>query len=277
MAFETEDDLISELRNWFDNLDVNFFRDLNQGELIEKRKRPRRQRLSAEAKLSKQGGARGRGGSHGSIDEGPKTAADVSSNTPIKVGTYMIEKKDMENSESYPIWRLEENNQIKKFDLKVVNGNVKHLASETTSTWMPSMANQFQPIKVRETEVRESGIVSTVEVLEEYRPKGQVNSNGVPYDRFLLTEKPGSGNHAQEFMIGKLAAQHVRTYHSLYHFKYWLRQRCDTKVKMTKESNKSENLTDEIVLDKCLENRNWVLQLFDSLKSLLRNGGDASS
>ncbi|GFN80476.1 histone-lysine N-methyltransferase SETMAR [Plakobranchus ocellatus] len=26
MVFETEDDLISELRNWFDNLDVDFFR-----------------------------------------------------------------------------------------------------------------------------------------------------------------------------------------------------------------------------------------------------------
>ncbi|GFO08680.1 histone-lysine N-methyltransferase SETMAR [Plakobranchus ocellatus] len=26
MAFKTEDDLISELRNWFDNLDVDFFR-----------------------------------------------------------------------------------------------------------------------------------------------------------------------------------------------------------------------------------------------------------
>ncbi|GFO06588.1 histone-lysine N-methyltransferase SETMAR [Plakobranchus ocellatus] len=26
MAFETEDDLISELRKWFDNLDVYFFR-----------------------------------------------------------------------------------------------------------------------------------------------------------------------------------------------------------------------------------------------------------
>ncbi|GFO36147.1 hypothetical protein PoB_006265200 [Plakobranchus ocellatus] len=26
MAFEKEDDLISELKNWFDNLDVDFFR-----------------------------------------------------------------------------------------------------------------------------------------------------------------------------------------------------------------------------------------------------------
>ncbi|GFO50000.1 histone-lysine N-methyltransferase SETMAR [Plakobranchus ocellatus] len=30
MAFETEDDLISELRNWFDNLDVDFFRSDNE-------------------------------------------------------------------------------------------------------------------------------------------------------------------------------------------------------------------------------------------------------
>ncbi|GFO10758.1 histone-lysine N-methyltransferase SETMAR [Plakobranchus ocellatus] len=32
MAFETEDGLISELRNWFDNLDVDFFRTLGPKE-----------------------------------------------------------------------------------------------------------------------------------------------------------------------------------------------------------------------------------------------------
>ncbi|GFO48396.1 histone-lysine N-methyltransferase SETMAR [Plakobranchus ocellatus] len=31
MAFETEDDLISKLRNWFDNLDVDFFRAFQRG------------------------------------------------------------------------------------------------------------------------------------------------------------------------------------------------------------------------------------------------------
>ncbi|GFO15225.1 serine/threonine-protein kinase atm [Plakobranchus ocellatus] len=38
MAFETEDDLISELRNWFDNLDVDFFRgqdDLRQDAVMQ--------------------------------------------------------------------------------------------------------------------------------------------------------------------------------------------------------------------------------------------------
>lgn len=37
-------------------------------------------------------------------------------------------------------------------------------------------------------------------------------------------------SYRQEFMIGKTAAHYVRPYHSLYHYKYWLRQRCDTKV-----------------------------------------------
>uniref|UniRef100_A0A0B6YD36 Uncharacterized protein n=1 Tax=Arion vulgaris TaxID=1028688 RepID=A0A0B6YD36_9EUPU len=78
----------------------------------------------------------------------------------------------------------------------------------------------------------------------------------------------------QEFMIGKVAAYYVRPYHSLYHFKYWLRQRCEAKVKMMKESNKLDNLSDEIILDKCLENRSWVLQLFDSLKGLLKYAMD---
>ncbi|GFN80634.1 histone-lysine N-methyltransferase SETMAR [Plakobranchus ocellatus] len=32
LAFETEDDLISELRNWFDNLDVDFFRTGVEGQ-----------------------------------------------------------------------------------------------------------------------------------------------------------------------------------------------------------------------------------------------------
>ncbi|GFO41645.1 coiled-coil domain-containing protein 132 [Plakobranchus ocellatus] len=37
MAFETEDDLISELRNWFDNLEVDFFRPFNNDKTINTR------------------------------------------------------------------------------------------------------------------------------------------------------------------------------------------------------------------------------------------------
>ncbi|GFS07845.1 proline-rich protein 12 [Elysia marginata] len=347
--------------------------DLNQGDVVEKRKKPRRQRarLPSVPKVSKPGGK-------GNTVTRPGQSSNAAGH--LKVGTYMIEKKDLHNSESYPIWRMEENNLMKKFELKKGDaGRVKHVATGILSTWMPSMEKQFQTIKVREVEMKERGGVLAVEVLEEFRPfQGDAKSDnqhdddplvdpfsiylqvflsqalepnfltviketnetfyldaldsidgmiekkckeitklarweqtfkealhrcplmkeidrpnlkqpcqasefgsppciksvflsGLPYDRFLLTEKPMSGtNNPQEFMIGKVAAHYVRTYHSLYHFKYWLRQRCDAKVKMTKESNKSENLQDETILDKCLENRNWVLQLLDNLKNLLR-------
>ncbi|XP_059175548.1 uncharacterized protein LOC131955442 [Physella acuta] len=100
--------------------------------------------------------------------------------------------------------------------------------------------------------------------------------SGNPYDRFLLTEQPQHRSEAaSEFMIGKVAAYYVRTYHSLYHFKYWLNQRCDAKVKTMKESNKLENISNEFILDKCLENSSWVLQSFDNLKNLLKYGGEA--
>ena len=44
------------------------------------------------------------------------------------------------------------------------------------STWMPSMESQFQTIKVLEVEMKERGGVLAVEVLEEYRPKAQVDA-----------------------------------------------------------------------------------------------------
>ena len=51
----------------------------------------------------------------------------------FKIGTYMIEKKDMQNSENYPIWRMEENNLMKKFELKTDAGRIKHVATGTVS------------------------------------------------------------------------------------------------------------------------------------------------
>ncbi|RUS81669.1 hypothetical protein EGW08_010586 [Elysia chlorotica] len=363
--------------------------DLNQGDVLEKRKKPRRPRarLPSIPKTSKPGGWTNPDG-FGKVNRAGGSRVDVgqpSATGPLKIGTYMIERKDKQNCESYPIWRMEENNLMKKFELRTSDGMTKHVATETFFTWMPSMESQFETIKVRELEMRENGGVSAVEVLDEFKPKApagakldgqsdedplvdpfsiylqvflsqalepnfltviketnetfyldalnaidgmierkckeitklarwkttfqealhrcplmkeidrpnlkqpcQASENasppsiksvflsGLQYDRFLLTEKPAAGsNNPQEFMIGKVAAHFVRTYHSLYHFKYWLRQRCDAKVKMTKESTKLENLPDETILDKCLENRNWVLQLLENLKNLLTSGGDS--
>ncbi|CAL1535115.1 unnamed protein product [Lymnaea stagnalis] len=377
--------------------------DLKQGhEFDEKRKKTRRPRMRmASTKSSKSSTHRA---SHSGLPPAytsvagtpmmvhPHKAGSPSAVTEtavvdseFKVGMYVIEKKDLQNYESYPIWKLEQGNMIRKFEIKIQDGKIQHVAVGTFSTWMQSMESQFELIQVREVFAKSKSDPKTVEVLEECRPKlpsdgrlemqyeddplvepfnvylqvflsqalepnflsailetsekfyvdalnqidhmienkceeitrqahwkasfkeclhrcplmkeidrpnlkqpcqASENSSpptiksvllsGQPYDRFLLVEQPTIGlDVAQEFMIGKVAAYYVRTYHSLYHFKYWLRQRCDAKVKMMKESNKNENLSDEVILEKCLENTSWVLQLFDNLKNLLKYGGEA--
>ncbi|XP_005093638.1 uncharacterized protein LOC101852308 [Aplysia californica] len=306
-------------------------------------------------------------------------AAGHSKDGGFKIGQYIIEKKDQQNYESYPIWRIEQGNMIRKFELRVEDGVIRHCAVGTFSTWMKSMENQFEAIQVKELAGKNKSELMVVEVMEESRPKppsdGRLETryednplvdtfniylqvflsqalepsflkaiietdekfyvdalnqidrligvkcqeitkitqwkksfqdclhrsplmkeidrpnlkqpcqacensspptiksvllSGHPYDRFLLTPIGGGSDIAQEFMIGKTAAHYVRPYHTLYHYKYWLRRRCDTKVKMIKESNKGKDVPSENILDKCLENRNWVLQLFDDLISLLR-------
>lgn len=95
---------------------------------------------------------------------------------------------------------------------------------------------------------------------------------GNPYDRFTLQELPvpGGAKPSLEFMIGKTAAKYVRPYHSLYHFKYNLYKRCLAKVNITKDS--SDGKETDAILDQCLQNRAWVLQIFEDLKKMLEKG-----
>lgn len=94
---------------------------------------------------------------------------------------------------------------------------------------------------------------------------------GQPYDLFNLGEQtvdPGeTAAVAQEFMIGKTAAMYVGSYHSLYHFKYHLYERCLAKVNIIKESG--NHLENSEIINHCLQNRAWVLKLFEDLKTLL--------
>ncbi|XP_041366788.1 uncharacterized protein LOC121381528 [Gigantopelta aegis] len=96
-----------------------------------------------------------------------------------------------------------------------------------------------------------------------------VHFTGMLYDRFDLGELPDVVDHSTsaEFMIGKTAAQFVNIYHSLYHFKYNLYKKCLSKVKLMKES--IDQLGNEAILDQCLQNRAWVLKIFEELKRLL--------
>ncbi|KAH9500495.1 hypothetical protein Btru_072078 [Bulinus truncatus] len=375
--------------------------DLKQGhEFDEKRKKIRRPRMKiSNAKSSKSFSHRS---SHPAVSVTTLSPAPLASNkidnlsvdsetsitdleeNNFQIGMYVIEKKDLQNFKSYPIWRLEPGNMIRKFEMFIDNNTVHHIAVATFSNWVKSMENQFELIRVREIPTTNSSDAFRVEVVEECRPKPSSNGRlelqyeddplvdtfniylqvflsqaleptflsaildtndkfyaeainqidhmieakcqeitklahwkssflewlhrcplmkeierpnlkqpcqasensspptiksvllyGNPYDRFLLTEFPSENSgSSQEFMIGKVAAYYVRTYHNLYHFKYWLQQRCEAKVKMMKESSKAENFTDEVILDKCLENSTWVLSLFDSFKNLLKFGGE---
>lgn len=51
----------------------------------------------------------------------------------FQVGAYVIEKKDMQNYETYPIWRLEPENMMRKFEMKIEGGTIRHHAVETVS------------------------------------------------------------------------------------------------------------------------------------------------
>ncbi|KAK3602640.1 hypothetical protein CHS0354_034229 [Potamilus streckersoni] len=95
---------------------------------------------------------------------------------------------------------------------------------------------------------------------------------GNPYNRYTLEDLPvGAANlTSQEFMIGKTAAKHVGPYHNLYHYKYNLYKRCLAKINILKDSQ--DNNDNATILDQCLQNRAWVLQIFEDLKKLLEKG-----
>ncbi|XP_046579161.1 LOW QUALITY PROTEIN: uncharacterized protein LOC124286770 [Haliotis rubra] len=103
--------------------------------------------------------------------ETPKTNSVPSSqdSEDFVIGKFILEKKDMHNYESYPIWKIEQGRMIHKYEITSEDGNIRHKAVSTYSSWMPTMRDQFVPIKVKLISSRDA--VEIVEVTEEYRPK----------------------------------------------------------------------------------------------------------
>ncbi|XP_076451080.1 uncharacterized protein LOC143286975 [Babylonia areolata] len=294
----------------------------------------------------------------------------------FEVGQFLLEKKDLHNYETYPIWRVEQGGMLRKFEMNIDNGHLYHKAVSTYSSWVPSMRAGYVPIRV--AMISSKAHAEVVEVMEEFRPKPPADGSleiqyeddplvdhfnvylqiflsqslessflaairksqeyfylvplekidklierkleeidstvqwkprfrdcmrmkpqmreinrpnlkqscqacensspptiksvlfhGAAYDRFLLTDLPGADNSSQEFLVGKVAAPYISQYHSLHHFKYRLYQRCRAKVHMVRESNRSQNIKEESILDQCLQNRAWVLKIFEDFKALL--------
>ncbi|KAL5006830.1 hypothetical protein ScPMuIL_015636 [Solemya velum] len=305
----------------------------------------------------------------------PTTSQESSTN--YQIGSFILDKRDLNNFESYPIWKIETNRMLQKFELFLDNGRIRHRALSTFSSWLPSLQNQFVPIRV--DMVNWSREKAVVEVVDECRPKPTLDSSiaenyeedplselfniylqiflsqalepgflnamressdnfylnplhkidtlidkklkeleavvcwkhefkqylkerphlreldrpnvkqacqasqfashpavksihlyGRPYDRFDLEEIAGCGSIAKEFFIGKVAAQYVKPFHSLYHFKYNLYKRCLAKVNIIKDTE--GDIDNAEILDLCLHNRTWVLKIFEDLKNMLEKG-----
>ncbi|KAJ8298612.1 hypothetical protein KUTeg_022672, partial [Tegillarca granosa] len=297
----------------------------------------------------------------------------------FKIGDYIMDRKDLNKFESFPIWRIEHGKMIRKFELYTENGQIRHRAICTFSSWMPSMQRDFIPISVRVISCQKDKEV--VEVADRDRPKPALDSTletayeedpladmfnvymqiflsqamepgflgaiqesgedfylgplnsidnlisrkqdeieakvkwrdqfrralrckphireldrpnlkqacqacehasqpaiksvhlfGQSYDHFTLEDHPVSSTEggSMEFLIGRMAANYVGTYHSLYHYKYNLYKRCVAKIDIVKQEN--PNLDNADILDKCLNNRTWVLKIFDDLKTMLDKG-----
>ncbi|XP_064634671.1 uncharacterized protein LOC135492256 [Lineus longissimus] len=72
---------------------------------------------------------------------------------------------------------------------------------------------------------------------------------------------------SDEFLIGELTATYLSTYHGLHHFKFSTFKRCTAKVDLIKEEN--PEVKGHEILDQCLQNRNWVLKIFQDFKRSL--------
>lgn len=95
---------------------------------------------------------------------------------------------------------------------------------------------------------------------------------GQPYNKTTLEEIQDSSviQGSVEFLVGRTASNYIGAFHSLHHFKYNLYKRCLAKVDIVREGN--TELDNAEILDKCLNNRTWVLKIFDDLKNMLEKG-----
>ncbi|BFZ13744.1 hypothetical protein BsWGS_16783 [Bradybaena similaris] len=96
--------------------------------------------------------------------------AVVNSNVVI-IGQYLIEKSDMTRLENYPIWRMEGPNMLRKFEMIVQDGVVRHKSLNAYASWAQFMQDLYEKIQVRQISSQDGEII--VEVNPECVPRPQ--------------------------------------------------------------------------------------------------------
>jgi len=88
---------------------------------------------------------------------------------PVRTGQFMLEKNDMRHLENYPIWRMEGPNMLRKFEMFVSDGKVRHKSLYAYSSWAQSMQELYTRIQVQQLSSSDGEIV--VEVKPDYVPQ----------------------------------------------------------------------------------------------------------
>ncbi|CAG5123922.1 unnamed protein product, partial [Candidula unifasciata] len=100
-------------------------------------------------------------------------AADGAEANPnaIKTGQYLIDKNDMKRLENYPIWRMEGPNMLRKFEMIIQDGSVRHKSLYAYASWAQSMQDLYEKIQVRQISSQDGETI--VEINPEFVPRPQ--------------------------------------------------------------------------------------------------------
>ncbi|GFO33821.1 glutamine and serine-rich protein 1 [Plakobranchus ocellatus] len=99
-------------------------------------------------------------------------AAEDSANADpeaIKTGQFLIDKNDIRRIENFPIWRMEGPNMLRKFEMIVQLGRIRHRSLYAYSSWAQSMRDLYDKIRVTQISSLDGEVV--VEVQDECLPK----------------------------------------------------------------------------------------------------------
>ncbi|RUS81924.1 hypothetical protein EGW08_010310 [Elysia chlorotica] len=97
--------------------------------------------------------------------------AEAVSNDPdaIRTGQFLIDKRDIRHPENFPIWRMEGPNMLRKFEMIVQLGRIRHRSLYAYSSWAQTMKDLFNKIEISQISSADGEIV--VEINDQYLPK----------------------------------------------------------------------------------------------------------
>ncbi|KAH9500494.1 hypothetical protein Btru_072076 [Bulinus truncatus] len=96
------------------------------------------------------------------------TGTDANPNS-VRTGQYLIEKSDLRRLENYPIWRMEGPNMLRKFEMIVTDGRIRHRSLYAYSSWAQSMIDLYDKIKIKQVSSQDGEII--VEIHEDFIPQ----------------------------------------------------------------------------------------------------------